>query len=314
MKRLISIFTAFFLILPLAGCFGGRYTGGRRGPAMWVVEDADGGRCYLFGSIHVGRDGSMFPFADVIEDAFSYCDGIAVEYDVVAEEKRQSEMSMLEQMTYLRQFMYTDGTTIKDHISADTYEKMAAEVSRLQGVPAGTFDMYCPALWYSLVSEGSTKEAGYDSQYGVDRYFINRAYETGKTVYEIESESEQLEMMLGIDDMIYEDMIKGELDPSSGSALDYMYTVYSEGDMARMEVLTSQDVSALSSADAAYREASERFVKAMYTDRNKKMADAVMSYLSEGKRVFVVVGCAHMLGENGIVSLLQKNGLKVYRK
>ena len=109
-------------------------------------------------------------------------------------------------------------------------------------------------------------------------------------------------------------MILGELDPSSGAALDYMYSVYSEGDMARMEVLTSQDVASLPVTDPAYRDAAERFVQAMYTDRNKKMADAVMSYLSEGKRVFVVVGCAHMLGENGVVSLLQKNGLKVYRK
>ena len=314
MKRLISLLTALFLLMPLAGCFGGRYTGARRGPAMWVVENDRGGRCYLFGSIHVGRDGSMFPFADVIEDAFSYCEGIAVEYDIVAEEKRQSEYSIVEQMAYLRQFAYTDGTTVKDHISAATYEKMAAAVAKQQGVSAGAFDMYRPALWYSLVSEGATKEAGYDSRYGIDRYFINKAYETNKTVYEIESESEQLEMMLGIDDRIYEDMILGELDPSSGAALDYMYSVYSEGDMARMEVLTSQDVASLPVTDPAYRDAAERFVQAMYTDRNKKMADAVMSYLSEGKRVFVVVGCAHMLGENGVVSLLQKNGLKVYRK
>lgn len=318
MKRIVSTLAALALLfsaaVSLTGCFGYGYSRTRRGPAMWIVEDGKGGRCCLFGSIHVGRDDGGFPFPDVIEDAFSYCDHIAVEYDIVAEEKRQAEMNIIEQAEYLRQFAYTDGTTIRDHISAETYEKMRETVEKQLGAAPDVYDGFKPALWYSLVSDYATKAAGYDSKYGVDRYFINKAYETGKTVLEIESEAEQLQLMLGIDDTVYESMILGELSDSSGAGLDYMYSIYSEGDMDKMSYLILAERGAAQGADDKTAEAMKRFDEEMYAKRNRKMADAVAGYLSEGKRVFVVVGCAHMLGDDGIVSLLRKNGYKVYRK
>jgi len=38
------------------------------------------------------------------------------------------------------------------------------------------------------------------------------------------------------------------------------------------------------------------------------MVEAAKDYMSEGKKVFYVVGLAHMLGETGIVNQLQLDG------
>lgn len=49
----------------------------------------------------------------------------------------------------------------------------------------------------------------------------------------------------------------------------------------------------------------------MYDDRNIKMVENVEKFLSEDKEVFMVVGSAHVIGENGILDLLQNKNYKI---
>ena len=318
MKKLIAVFLSVIIaaaaVLSLSGCFGYSYIRTRQGPAMWIVEDGSGNRCYLFGSIHIGKDDGRYPFADVIEDAFSYCDHLAVEYDVVKEEKRQAAFTPQESVDYMMKFAYTDGTDIKDHLSERVYTLMCEAVASHEGAYNGQYDGFVPALWYSVLSEYSTEAAGYSSDYGVDRYFINKAYETGKGILEIESDEEQLAVMLSIDDRIYESMLESELADMSGSGLKYADTVYFDGDADRMSYTVAAERTVSPYADSGFAAAFEEYDRIMCADRNKKMADAVIGYLAEGKRVFVVVGYAHMFCDDGILALLQQSGLKVYRK
>jgi uncharacterized protein YbaP (TraB family) len=51
----------------------------------------------------------------------------------------------------------------------------------------------------------------------------------------------------------------------------------------------------------------------MFTDRNLVMTDAIDAFLKQKGTRFVVVGAAHVVGEGGIVDLLQKRGRKVER-
>ena len=51
----ICLFTVF-----LSGCLALSYDTERQGPAMWIVEDKDGHRCYLFGTVHVGKTAMRF--------------------------------------------------------------------------------------------------------------------------------------------------------------------------------------------------------------------------------------------------------------
>lgn len=49
----------------------------------------------------------------------------------------------------------------------------------------------------------------------------------------------------------------------------------------------------------------------MYSDRNIKMANNIEQFLNENKEVFMIVGAAHVLGEGGIVDLLQNKNYKI---
>ena len=82
-------------------------------PAMWKVTKGDK-EMYLFGSIHATQDGAE-NLPDYVQKAFDECDYLAMELDT------DSMMNDLGQALQLTQkLMYTDGTTIKDHISEET--------------------------------------------------------------------------------------------------------------------------------------------------------------------------------------------------
>ena len=51
----------------------------------------------------------------------------------------------------------------------------------------------------------------------------------------------------------------------------------------------------------------------IFSQRNFKMSESVKSYLRGDETVFFVVGVGHMLGDEGIVALLQKDGLTALR-
>lgn len=49
----------------------------------------------------------------------------------------------------------------------------------------------------------------------------------------------------------------------------------------------------------------------MINNRNTDMTDVVDNYFKEGKNVFVVVGAAHIVGENGLANELANLGYNV---
>ena len=289
-------------------------TGNRNGPAMWVVEDEKGNICYLMGSIHVGKNSDMFPFADIIEDAFASCDQLALEYDMIEAENEKKDMSEMEiGMYYAKMFMYDDGSSVIDHLSEDTYNA-AVEYFKAKEMYQLGLETLNAAYWYMLIENISTAEDGAVSDNGVDIYFANKAYETNKKVVSIESEQAQLDMLNSISDSIYDTMINADGTYfGTGLQTDVMLNVYKKGRMDVMEKL----VESSRVTPMGYEEYEQDFAdydNKMYTSRNRLMADAVKQFLAEGKKTFVVVGCAHMLCDDGIVSLLTNEGYKVYRK
>ena len=322
MKKLISVtlLTAVMIVaaVSVSGCGLLNRSEYRNGPAMWVVEDDNGNVCYLMGSIHVGKDDGMFPFADIIEDAFASCDQLALEYDMIAAEKEKENMTEMELgMYYAKQFMYQDGSSVTDHLSEEAYNGAVAFLKEKEMYQLG-LERLNAAYWYMLIENVVTEEQGAVSDNGVDIYFANKAYETNKTVVSIESEQSQLDMLNSVADTVYDTMILSILNSNgsfvgAGLTTEVMLSTYKKGRMDVMQKLVEMSRETPVS-DEEYTAAFADYDNKMYTDRNRLMADAVKRFLAEGKKTFVVVGCAHMLCDDGIVSLLTKEGYKVYRK
>lgn len=271
-------------------------TQGGRG-FMWEVQ-SNGNTVYLVGSMHIA-DESFYPLNAEFEEAFAEADYLGVEIDI---SKAADEAS---QKLVLDMGMYQDGTTLKDHISSETYAKLG-EVLKQAGVKANALDQFKPWVAETTLSSLKSATAGYEASAGIDLYFIQKAIERKIPIMELESYESQLGMFNNFSKELQEANLLSAIEnyDQIDESVDVMAEIWKSGNDEQLLQLTNSF-----SGDAEY-------YKAMLVDRNIGMADKIDGYLKNGKNeeYFIVVGAAHYLGEHGIVKLLQDKGYTVVRK
>jgi len=273
---------------------------------MWEVRAREGeGKLYLLGSIHAGSD-DMYPLNPIITEAFENSDILAIECDATTILQRPDYLKLMEKL------MYTDGSTLKDHLPRDLFEKTGAFLGK-RGLPIEFFSLYKPIFLAQNITNLLLEEWGYSPDKGIDVYFINLAKERGMEILEIESVEFQLDMLGGFSEEIQVMELRRFLEESeaSRSMVEDMFRYWTEGDVkAFEELMTLEDGSLSPEEEELYRE----YEKIMFDDRNLHMADKAEEYLEYGKTVFYIVGAGHMVGETGIVRLLRDRGYTVVQK
>ncbi len=273
-------------------------------PLFWKVTDSDGDIIWLLGSIHAGMS-EYYPLPEYMVSAYNGADAIAVEADIVAIESDLTAMlkAAAAMNTYL---MYRNNETLEQHISSDLYSRTIA-VSKEYGVYSGAYERYQPAFWVSVMSNILCSAAGMDSELGIDRYFLGLAHESGKEIIEIESAEFQYKMLGGFSDelqlKLLEDSVAGIEDKSDIEEMKKLAAAWGRGNLDELTRLCAVP----KSEDAL----NEEYRKAMYAERNVGMTEFCKDALDGDKEIFVIVGLAHMLGEDGIVKNLSELGLKV---
>ncbi|MHB1315035.1 MAG: TraB/GumN family protein [Christensenellales bacterium] len=298
--RVLSLFLLMLFLLSAAGCSRAGIT-----PLLWKATSPYGGEVYLFGSVHVG-DKEMAGFPGYVNDAFSESEILAVELDIVAIE--QDIAAALDLMPYI---IYSDGSTVRDHIPPDLYAS-AKEKLQEYGLYYDACDDFQAYVWQEMLSERQYRRAGFTDRYGVDRVLIKSAKETGKTIYEIETVEQQMALMGGekLQELLLRDAVASAGTWKADLAVKMLVVAWKSGDQKLMEQLvfgedeqgglTAEEMSVL-----------EEFDDAVLNKRNKTMTEVAQRFLEEGRHAFYVVGMAHMIGEEGIVSGLIRKGYTV---
>jgi len=94
--------------------------------------------------------------------------------------------------------------------------------------------------------------------------------------------------------------------------LTTMMDLWASGDEETFEEYLRMDVET-EGATAEEIALAEEFIKAMYTDRNQNMADFAEDALKSGDEVFICVGAAHVVGDDGMVGIMTERGYTVER-
>ncbi|PYY29725.1 TraB/GumN family protein [Paenibacillus illinoisensis] len=270
-------------------------TGGRG--FMWEVE-SNGNTVYLVGSMHLADD-SFYPFREEFEEAFAEADYLGVELDV---SKATDEA---QQQLILDLGSYKDGSTLKDHISSETYAKLG-EILKKNGLEPDVLDEFKPWVVENTLASLKTTPAGYEATAGVDLYFVQKAIERKIPVIELESYELQLNMFNNFSKELQEENLNATLEN---------FDVLDDGMNQLAEMWKTGNDEQLLEFTNNYTD-NEEYNKAMLVDRNIGMADKIDGYLKSDKKeeYFIVIGAAHYLGEHGIVKLLEDKGYSVERK
>ena len=277
-------------------------------PMLWKVTDPEGHSLYLFGTIHVG-DERVQAVLDKVRPYLVACDALAVEFDLVA-----YESDLAAAMADYQQFLYSDGSSVRDHMPEDLYER-CAELLRQANAYSPMLDMYNLGMWANLTETAALMVCSkLDPEMGMDRMLIALAYAIEIPVLSIESASFQMGLLNSFPDELNLLMIRETLEnlDSYGESIDELFEAWLSGDYDRVLALVSEEDD---SADYTEEELQmmEAYNKAMLEDRNRGMAQAALSYLESGDTVFLAVGTAHMVDDLGLVQLLTDAGCTVER-
>ncbi|WP_139906020.1 TraB/GumN family protein [Clostridium thermarum] len=258
---------------------------------LWELNK-DNTKVYMYGSIHVG-DKNLYPLHQVVEDAFESSDVVVGEIDMTNTAKLTDQAFQL---------VYTNGETVLDHLSEEGKKKIDEVCEELD------FNytlLKTQKIWSfgSFLSGYQMKKAGYDANYGIDMYFMNKA-KGNKRIEELEGAEFQFDMLNNFTDEEQEKYFIMSLTnlEETKKDLDELFEIYKSGDESAM-------LKALGEEDR-----STNYYKKMILDRNINMTSKIEGYLNTGDTYFVVAGLAHLIGEDGIVKMLQDKGYTVIRK
>lgn len=275
-------------------------------PLLYKVMDADGDVVWLFGSIHVGRE-DYYPLPDYVMDAFEGSDALAVECDIIS-----FETDVDAQVEALMQYLYVDGTTVRDHISTSLYLS-AASVLDGHGYYDEVLDYYSPALWVDFINTCTYELLELDTENGVDMHLMRLAEEKGKKLVEVESVAFQYGMMAGFSEELQIYLLEGAIaDYARIDELDeeinLMMDLWVAGDEKAFAEYLDMEIEFESEDE---KRLYEEYTKAMEDDRNVTMTEFAVQALESGDEMFICVGAAHVVGEGGMAEMLREAGYTV---
>lgn len=274
---------------------------------------------YLLGTAHMDR-GNIYPFHKSLRAALASASEVYFELDF----NDQAGMAELAAMQ-----VYSDGTTLKDHISPELYAQ-TVQVFAALGMTEEMVAAYKPwALANTLMALSTQDETTTGAPMAIDLYVNSAAVNAGKTIGAVETYT----LQGGIFDTLSPEYQEAYLETYVTMALSSLtgqtpdLTEEERKELEAAMELQQKQLSAIieawKSGDAAafettYNKAgvvdSEDELNArLFTDRDPNMIGFAAKLLQrEGENIFfLAVGAGHMVDPGGIVSGLRALGYTV---
>lgn len=263
--------------------------------SVWTISQGEE-KVYLGGTIHLLRN-SDYPLPAPFEQAYDIADELYFETDLGTINSPAFQQQVMAQLTY------QDGRNLSTVLNDEAYTALQSYVNDSGlPIPMPMLESFKPGLLISTLSVLEMQKLGFTPQ-GVDAYFYTRAVGDGKTRGQLESIEEQLTMLSRM-----------------GEGYESDYVLYSLADFeqlgSELESIVghwrSGNTSALSSDFIGpMREQSEVLYQELLVERNQNWIPQIEAMFDDDDVELVLVGVAHMLGDDGLLAELRARGYEV---
>ena len=261
---------------------------------LWQLN-GDQNRVYMLGSIHLLRE-QDYPIPSRLYDrAYEDAETLIMELDM--DDLDPVEGQMLTNELGLIQ----DDRTLSDYMGADLYAEAETLAAAAQ-IPITLLAKSEP--WYAAMNVEIMllMRMGFNPQYGIETHFQGMAASDGKEILGFETMRQQLEFLDGLSpqaqrDMLMQALTEGiELD----ELMDTMIEAWRTGDVQFMEDNLLADME-------EYPEMNDVIV----VERNRNWVTQIEELLDDEEDYLIIVGTLHLVGEDGVPSMLEARGYDV---
>lgn len=258
--------------------------------SVWQVSKGDKS-FYLASTVHLLSE-SDFPLPAAFDTAFNASNHLIFETDL-------AELSSPQGMTLLMsQNTYKPGQNLQQVLSAEVYQQLKT-VAAERNWPITSIEQFKPAFAAMMLTTLEMQRLGAAST-GVDMHYQQRALQQQKTVSGLETLDEHLAVMTAMNQLDADTIIQSTLK-----------------DIAQIETMLAQMKAAWRSGDTA--QLTDLFIgelenyPMLYDVLLVKRNHAWLNTLNnlEQSDVMVLVGALHMVGEDGLLKLLNEQGYSI---
>jgi uncharacterized protein YbaP (TraB family) len=261
---------------------------------LWKVENKSGSVAYLLGSLHVLTP-EWYPLNTTINKAFADSKVLIEEVDI----DETNDPAVM--MAALAKAMLTDGKTLDQMVSPEVYAEVERRAEK-SGLPMMALQRMKPWLVAITLMTPTLQAAGFKPELGIDQHFFALAKSSGMQRDALETIAYQLDRFDSMSPKLQEDLLKTTMEDldSEVSGVKEMAQAWAFGNVAEME---KTNLKGLQESPELYQR--------LLVERNHNWIPRIERCLKEKSACFVVVGAAHLVGPDGLPTLLAKQGYTV---
>ena len=261
--------------------------------SVWKITSGEN-TVYLGGTVHLLRP-SDYPLPEEYEQAYQESAVLVFETDISS----MNDLSI--QAETLKQLTYTDGQSLDTVLNDEAYNALSEYIATI-GIPMAMIEQFKPGMIISMLQLLEFQKIGFTPQ-GVDAYFNIRAMSDGKTLEELESVEEQIGFLAAMGEGNENEFILLSLSDLDETAevMEDMIFAWRAGDNEKLSEMFVADM--LNEAPELY--------ESLLRGRNLHWIPQIDKMLADEDVEFVLVGAAHLVGNDGLLELLKARGYKV---
>ena len=284
---------------------------------LWKAE-GNGNTLYLLGSIHTDRS-NLYPFHKQLRDIITSAELAAFELDFNSQEG-------IDEFTAMQ--VYSDGTTLKDHIDPELYQEVVEALVPL-GTPEEQVAQFKPwALANTFTALSMLDETSSDNAMALDLYVSAKASNLGIQVEGIETYAFQGKIFDDLSDEYQENYLAMTLsmylgmDAAEGLSeeekAEYEAALKEQNEAVGrwMEQWKTRDTEAFANdypKDVIQSNTTDELNSKLFEGRDPNMIAWADRYLKQdgAHTGLMTVGAGHMIGKTGVVQGLKDLGYTV---
>lgn len=259
---------------------------------LWEIKD-NNNSVFLLGSIHLLKE-SDYPLDKAIIKAFDKSETVVFEADL------NSLKTMEFQQYVLAKSFFTDGKSLKTSLSPHAYKKVADKLKQ-SGMTVDVFNMFKPWSLAMTLPVLEMKKIGYSEEHGLDNFLFRRASMKNKQIQALETGEFQISLFDDLTKQQQQNLLLHtieELD-SMQQLMGQMKSAWKNGEAKKLGDLNN----------SSYKQFPVIMDK-LLNSRNKNWIPHIVKLINGNKDAIVVVGAAHLPGNQGVLKLLEKKGYK----
>lgn len=276
--------------LLLAGC-GTAEPAAEARPAMWLVADTDT-RIYLLGTMHALPRGTAWD-AGKVADAIGAADELVMELAPAQLAGAGDEFRKLApRAAPLAIDARLGGKALANYRAL---EKSGSDFG------GDTLDDWAVLV---LMGQRAARQADLSPAAGVESGLTARFKSAGKPIAGLETARAQLMLFETLDAPTQRTLLTRAAEGADDAVAEVaaLTSAWSRGDVAALEVMINEDIDAVPTAR-----------QAIITDRNRRWSGWVRRRMDRPGTVLMAVGAGHLVGADGVPSMLAADGMTVTR-